>query len=377
MSKIILSLSFLGFSFTLFSQPVIESIQLDTAIENIEVIYLNNESSSYYLKKVATFKNNPSQIAVEKTFTKNGQNGIFKVYYPTGRLKVFTVYANDKINGEWTYYDPNGTIKIKGVYKNGVKHGYWAYKSLKIYGKYKNGRKHGKWYKLDVNKKKVKSYYKKGKLVKGEGFGNEKIIIENIDDSIPQNDSSAVNNVPAQGSISDEYKQALSFLTESVVFRKAFKANLSGGDLKIIRELKPYFKKGRFRFLLSPAVINLDISDFIKDAQEGKTVVAVIDSILKNDSKKLQSVFNGSGEIERNDDLYDYSTNSDSPITVFFSEINNQLMRIDVVNFKEFTEDTFSFGMYQLVPKVQKFQVLLYFNEEGILKGAEYEKSSK
>ena len=49
-------------------------------------------------------------------------------------------------------------------------------------------------------------------------------------------------------------------------------------------------------------------------------------------------------------------------------------MRVDVVWYKEFTEDNFSFLRYQDTPQNQKFRVLLYFNDEGILKGAEYEK---
>ena len=376
MSKIrgtLLVLFFLA-AFQSFSQPLDEIIKIDTTNEILKVIYKKTDNSTYYYKKIAVFANDTSQIAIEKTFTKNGQNGIYKIYYPSGRLKVFTVYANDNINGEFTYYDPNGIILIKGIYKNGVKHKYWAYKSLKIYGRYKKGKKNGKWYQVDSNNKKKKSYYKKGKLVKGEGFGNEQVLPANAIDTTIKDSETFVAIVKYKEAVSKEYQQAVSFLTKNVVFRKAFKAHISRGNLKIIRELKPYFKKERFHFLLSPAVVNLDISKFMSDSEQGKITVASIDSVLKGNSENLKLVFKGEGEVGRNDDLYDYSTDTYSPITVYFSEITHQLLRIDVVNYKEFSEDTFSFGMYQTIPVSQKFQVLLYFDKEGVLKGAEYEK---
>ena len=67
------------------------------------------------------------------------------MYYPNGRLKIKTVFANNKIHGEWTYYGLDGVIITKGVYREGVKYGYWAYKSLRTYGRYKKGFKNKKW----------------------------------------------------------------------------------------------------------------------------------------------------------------------------------------------------------------------------------------
>ena len=116
-------------------------MQIDTTTESLKVIYHPENTSSYYFKKIAVFANDTSQIAVEKSFTNYGQNGVYKVFYPNGRLKIKTVYANNKINGEWVYYNPKGVIITKGLYKNGVKHGYWAYKSIRTYGRYKNGYK--------------------------------------------------------------------------------------------------------------------------------------------------------------------------------------------------------------------------------------------
>src|SRR3972149_2671640 len=111
---------FFLFSANFFSQVVEEVIQLDTISQTIQVIYKPVTFSSYYTKKIAVFANDTSQIAIEKTFNNFGQNGVYKVYYPSGRLKVFTVFANNKINGEWTWYDEKGIILVKGEYENGV-----------------------------------------------------------------------------------------------------------------------------------------------------------------------------------------------------------------------------------------------------------------
>ena len=77
------------------AQIVEEVIQIDTTTEIIKVIYKPVVSSSYYFKKVAVFADDTSQIAIEKTYNSNGQNGIYKVYYPSGRLKIKTVFANN------------------------------------------------------------------------------------------------------------------------------------------------------------------------------------------------------------------------------------------------------------------------------------------
>ena len=367
--KLILFFSFFLISSFFFSQIVEERIFIDTTIETISVVYKPVEKSTYYFKKIAVFANDTSQVAVEKSFNNFGQNGIYKVYYPSGRLKIMTVFANDKINGEWTYYDPSGIIITKGIYRNGVKHGYWAFKSLRIYGRYKKGLKNRKWKRFDQGETKHLSHYKNGVLTGGEGYGNETPII------IYKTADTTSTKIKNEGGlkISIEYEQAISFLTENVVFKKKYKEHFGGDDLKVVRVLKTHFKKKEFRYLLATSVINLDISKFIEESNNKKIEVAKIDSVLKENVNQWESVFDKQ-QAEIKNGLNDYSTDELSKVSVYLSPVYKGLMRVDVVWYKEFTEDNFSFLRYQDTPQNQKFRVLLYFNDEGILKGAEYEK---
>ncbi len=354
--KLALFFTFFLISIISISQAVEEKVQLDTITETIQVVYLNTEASTYYIKRVATFKDNPSQVAVEKTISNGQQNGIYKVYYPSGRLKIKAVYANNKKNGEWTWYNPEGVILIKGEYKNDIKHGYWAYKSLKTYGRYKRGKKHGKWYKQNVNKKK-KAYYKKGVLVKGEGFGNEQIIVpKEINTPIPNDSSSAEVEIIHNEveSISKEYKQAIDFLTSNIVFRKALKSFYKRDILKF----KKNYKKDIFQFSIVKNIKEMEIDYFLEESKAGKIVVTKIDSILKSDPSNLKKAFNRTN-YEIDEKLINYSSNKDATVDVFFSELNYNLMRIDIL---------------WKVKEYDKFRLLLYFDNTGTLKGAEYQK---
>ena len=221
------------FSFFLFITPIIsftqvveETIQIDTITETIKVIYKPSVSTTYYTKKIAVFAADTTQFAIEKSTNRTGNSGLYKVFYPDGSIKIKTVYANNKLNGEWTYYNKNGVIQIKGNYQQGVKHGYWAYKTIKTYGRYRNGLKFWRWH--TKNDKREKSTYKKGVLVRGKGYGNEKISTppKKIK-SKNRNQKKEVNKT-----IIGEYEQAILFLKENLVFKKTLKEHFAEGDLK-------------------------------------------------------------------------------------------------------------------------------------------------
>lgn len=351
-----------------FAQVVEEKIQIDTITETIQVIYRPQVSTTYYTKKIAVFANDTFQVAIEKAYNRIGQNGLYKVYYPNGRLKIKTVFANNSINGEWTYYDQNGIIITKGNYARGKKHGYWAYKSLKIYGKYKNGLKSWIWHRIDANKKKVKSTYKKGVLFRGKGFGDETISVSTV------NSESKDTLDPKENKelLNKECEQAISFLKDNLVFKKALKVHFSKSKLKKVRELKKYFFRGQFQFVIAPLEMNLGINTFIQESENGKIVVAKIDSILKNNTE-LQTIFSKS-KIAENNMLFKHSTKISSTMAVYFSKIRQNLLRIDVVRFKKEVIKSDFKNSYASSEKGQRFEVLLYFDDEGVLKGAEYGK---
>lgn len=356
------------FSANFFSQVVEEVIQLDTIFQPIQVIYQPVSFSSYYTKKIAVFANDTSQIAIEKTFNNFGQNGVYKVYYPSGRLKVLTVFANNKINGEWTWYDEKGIILVKGEYVNGVKDGYWAYKQLKIYGRYKKGLKHKRWIRVDVNQKKYFSHYRNGVLKHGEGFVNDKLPLGVVKDSTTtKTDTIQQNNNQHHA----EVEQTISFLTENIVFKKALKAHF-GGTLKQIRTVKKYFKKDKFQFVVSPTVLSLSYASFYQQSTAGKIEVAIIDSILKTQTMTFDKP---SINLLRTDNsLFLQSTNKTSPMVVYFGELNANLMRIDVVKYNEPIDENSFLEKYATADENQKFSILLYFNNKGELKAAAYQK---
>ena len=274
------------------AQVVEEIIQIDTITETIKVIYRPSENTSYYFKKIAVFADDTSQIAIEKSYTNYGQNGAYKVYYPNGRLKIKTVFANGKIHGEWTYYGLDGIIITKGVYREGVKFGYWAYKSLKIYGRYKKGLKHKRWKRIDASENKYISHYKKGILTAGEGVGNEVptyISKPKKTSTIEKTDTTLVLD---SNSISKEYEQVVAFLTNNVLFRKALKRHL-GTSMKRSLAVKKLYDRERFQFAISKDITALDMSKFIKESEAGKILVANIDTILKTEKTTLAQTFTG------------------------------------------------------------------------------------
>jgi len=344
-----------------FTQVVEEIIQIDTITEVLQVIYRAQVSTTYYKKETAVFASDTSQVAIEKSFIKKRLSGVYKVYYPSGKLKIRTVYANNLLNGEWTYYDENGIIITKGNYFQGQKHGYWAYKSLNIYGRYKKGLKSWRWFKVGVNNKRIKSTYKNGLLVRGEGLG------ENTNRVIPVKPELADSLVPKlyDGVIGKEYEQAISFLKENLVFKKALKECFSKNRFNDLRLLKKYFVRGEFQFMIAPTTYVLDDSLFYAELVNGKISVLAIDSVLRYSSKEITisnqfPSFNVGDKLNRYP-FESYSTDLKSPMTIKFGELKRGLMQVDVVWTKT-TEN-------------KKFQIILYFDNAGWLKGAEYERS--
>lgn len=343
---------------TVFAQVVEETIQLDTITETIEVIYKPSESSSYYEKKIGVFANDTSQIAIEKTYARGVQNGIYKVYYPSGKLKVKAVFANGKHNGEFTWYQPDGIIYVKGVYKEGIKHGYWAYKHLKIYGRYKKGKRHRMWYTPDANNKKVKSHYKNGVLVKGKGFGNDNFV--NTNDSVYQKNDTTIVESTQPNSIKKEnihFNQAIEFLEHNAVFRKTIKTHFK----KDIQKYKKNYKQDVFQFKVAKTTPSMEINSFLAKSKAGEVKVAVIDYILKNEADNLKQKFNTTN-VSIDKEVVHKASNKEAQTTVYFSELHYNLMRIDVVWNPE----------KEIKTAETTFKILLYFDDDGTLKGAEY-----
>ena len=95
---------------------------------------------------------------------------------------------------------------------------------MRVYGRYNKGKKHRKWYYKDANNQKKTSFYKHGKLIKGDGFGDDKVMQLNnqiaISDTTkkpePIQKDTTEKEIVLAGTIEDEYLQAIDFLKNNI-----------------------------------------------------------------------------------------------------------------------------------------------------------------
>ncbi|MCB0401121.1 MAG: hypothetical protein KDD41_03495 [Flavobacteriales bacterium] len=372
--KIALSFIFSLSALLLVAQGVEETIQLDTITETMRVVYRPTVTNptTHYSKKVAVFAQDTGQVAVEKTYIRGKLNGIYHVYYPSGKQKVKAVFANGKPSGEFTWYGEDGIIRVKGMYKDSVKHGFWAYKYLKIYGKYKNGKKHGRWYKLDANRQKVKSWYSHGELVRGKGFETDEVIRDVTDTTSTPVVATQENQVVGQdAAMITEYEQAIDYLKNNAVLRKTLKAHFGNNTGQLIKFKKNY-KNNVFQFILSKHIYGLGVDQFITDSKNGKIVVGRIDSTLKHTPEIAQRFTLAGVDDER---FAAYSAKGKKVyVTAYLSMIYYNLMRVELIWNKDETAYASEAELFEKAPKEEHFSILLYFNQKRELAGAEYQK---
>jgi hypothetical protein len=349
-----------------YSQVVEEIIPLDTSSIILKVIY-RQPTEGYYFKKIAVYANDTNKVAIEKTFTSYAQNGLAKVYYPSGNIMTTAVYANNKINGDWTWYYENGIIKVKGQYKAGVKHGYWAYKYIKTYGRYKKEKKNGKWKRFDENGVKHYAYYKKGKFIRGENLFSEE-----LNTFSPEQPTK--NNVTP---IDSNYQVVIHHLTKNYVFRKKFKYYF-GKNKKERAALDKHFnyRKDYFKFRLAPIQIPLELTLFTDYLKQNNIENTAIDSILKSEAiqtteaKRLTSNYYSWASDSA---LYEKSTDKTSEIIIYLSKVENNLVKVEI--FKcVLPPEEINYQLFYKENKCKKFNILFYLNKEKKIVGIEYEK---
>jgi len=299
------------------------------------------------------------------------------VYYPSGKLKVKAVFANGNPNGEFTWFDEKGLIRIKGMYKDSIKHGYWAYKYMKVYGRYNKGKKHKQWYMRDANNQKVKSFYKHGNLIKGDGFGDDKVKqlnkeFGNQDSVVVQNsgNDTIIKEVILENAVDDRYLQAIDFLKNNYIFRTTIKEHFGDG-FKNLRLFKKNYTHNIFQFKISSHGPALGITPFLAKSTAGQLNAVRIDSLIKAEGQAMKTAFSTEND---NAVLSSYSSKSKTNITVFFSELSNNLMRIDIIWNKEEQAFNNDQELYQqLKAAAMDFKVLLFFDHNGQLAAAEYQ----
>ena len=53
--------------------------------------------------------------------------GVWKKYFPDGRLSQEGFYLNDTLMGDFKVFFLNGKLQMKGSYKNGLQNGFWLF----------------------------------------------------------------------------------------------------------------------------------------------------------------------------------------------------------------------------------------------------------
>lgn len=339
--------------FLSFSQSIKETIVIDSISQVYDVIYLPTKEKGIFQKKTAVFSNDTSIVAIEKNFSNGRQNGIYKVYYPSGKLRIFTIYANNKINGDWSNYDEGGILVTKGKYQAGIKHGYWAYRSEKCYGKYRNGLKSGKWKCFNQNGGKHVNYYKKGKG-KFKDFEKEHSTPSQKNKTTP---------------IKKEYANAINHIARNYYFRKVLKDYYCKTKAERNKFNRYFSKNDNFRFFIAPIIVPTGMADLITNNGNIKTIK--IDSILKTNTKQYDTIFSNY-KAYPNTNISSYSTDTSSTFSVFFSEIKNNLLRVDLIEYPSTLERDYSDS--HTSGKGEKFAILFYFNDAKEVIEIKYQK---
>jgi len=341
------------------AQVTEEVVQLDTSSITLQVIY-RQSTEGYYFKKIAVYANDTNKIAIEKMFTNYGQNGVAKVFYPSGETMVSAIYANNKKNGEWTWYYENGIIKVKGVYQEGVKHGFWAYKYIKTYGKYKYGKKTGKWKFYDKNGIKHISHFKNGEYIKGETGATKK-----------SNTTSPLAHKKELFPIDSNYYSVIHHISKNYLFRKKFKY-FYGASKKERTALDKHFNYGQdyFKFRIAPLEVPLHLSPFSEYVNQKKIIDIKVDSILAYLEKQPSSLEKDA--FTANMGLYHQSTDTLAEIIIYFSKIRNNLIKVEL--FKCVLPDkNLDYATFYKENNCKKWSILYYLDQKNNILGIEYD----
>lgn len=66
-----------------------------------------------------------NQLAEQGSFKKGLKTGLWKTWYPNGKMETAQKWSNGIRSGKFYHYDPNGGIMETGSFKSDKKHGTW------------------------------------------------------------------------------------------------------------------------------------------------------------------------------------------------------------------------------------------------------------
>jgi hypothetical protein len=317
-----------------FSQEVIEeTFPIDTLNITYKVIHKETVGDYFQLKRYV-FADDTSVVAIEKNFSNGNQNGLTRVYYPSGKLRVKALYGNNRLQGEFVNYDENGKILIKGVYNYGVKHGYWAYVNERTYGRYVKGKKHRNWKKKDKNGVKYKAWYWRGEFKRGAEIFNDDYVeytdtayvalAQNTDSlNTTENKNIVVLNVD------EKYLNTVKYLSGNYYLRKVCKDYFrpSKKERKIFVDENVDYEKDVLKVHVSSEIIPIDISYF---NEQKKLLKPTLDSLIQANGEAINQELKSIEKSVEND-LEKLSTAKDANLELFFSEITDRLIVLEII----------------------------------------------
>lgn len=342
--------------FISFSQEVIQEI---VSIDTVDIIYnvIQKETvGDYFQLKSYVFADDTSKIAIEKNFSNGVQNGLTRVYYPSGKLRVKALYGNNKLQGEFINYDEDGTILIKGVYNYGIKHGYWAYKEAGVFGRYVKGKKHRNWKKKDKNGVKHKAWYWRGEFKRGAEIFNDDYIYYSDTAYVALADSNQNNPSTVIINVDQKYINTVKYLAGNYYLRKVSKDffRQTKKERKTFVDENVNYEKDVLKFKVSETISPIDISYFI---EQKKLLKPTLDSLIKANGVAINESLK-SCEKQVENDLEKLSTNKDANLMLVFSKITDRLIVL------EFIENT--------KPEIS-MKVLVLLDENNEVLEVEYE----
>jgi len=361
----------------LLGQVVEEKIQIDTNFITYKVIYKDTLVKGVFSKRVAVFADDTSTIAIEKNYSYGLQVGFYKVYYPTGKLMIASIYGYNMKNGDWTYYNENGVILIKGIYKDDIKHGYWAYRFLKCYGRYKKGKKVGNWKCRNTDGGKyitkypsmyfsgITDLFKTNKNNTKEA--NLPIEKQPINNEVTQNQDSIT-----EAKIDTFYLSAITYLARNYYIRNRIKIQFTEKK----KERKAYdkyfdYSKDLFLFDIAPITVPTGLAPFLTEKEPLKS--SKIDSILTLNPAKYRQAFSET-EFKPNNSLQNYSTKPSSTMILYFSEVIDNMVRVDIVEHKPSENDKEkNYEEIYRNPSARKYAILIHFNNLKDVESVEYQ----
>lgn len=338
---------------SLFSQDIIDEIvSIDSISVNYKIIHKETVGEYFQLKRYV-FADDTSVVAIEKNYSNGFQNGITRVFYPSGKIRVKALYGNGKYQGEWTSFDEKGIIEIKGVYNQGIKHGYWAYKKEGVFGRYVNGKKHRNWKKKDRNGVKHKAWYWKGDLKRGSDIFNEDYL-EYVDTAYNYSENKSEIN-SAISLIDAEYVESIKYLASSYYFRKVCKEYFrkTKKERKIFVDDNVDYQKDVMNFNVQSELASIDINYFL---EQKKLLKPGLDSLLKATGKETNEQLKST--TQQNINLEPLSTDKSANLQIKLAPKQNRLIVTEIFE-KSNTE--------------VRLKILILLDENNQVKEVEYQ----